>query len=194
MTVSSPALTSVRKKEEAMPRQFTEKDAIRNLQTYLRRLSYMDDDMINAPIDGIFEEKTRDAVRQFQRSNDLPVTGVADRQTWDAIYQAYLRELERIAMPDPIIPFPSYPADYRMKLGEESFLVSIVQHMLQELSTIYDTFDDVKINGRYDEVTANAIKDFQTRNSLAPTGEVDKATWNELSRIYNLVLHYIDQK
>lgn len=177
-----------------MPRQFTEKDAIRNLQTYLRRLSYMDDDMINAPIDGIFEEKTRDAVRQFQRNNDLPVTGIADRQTWDAIYQEYLRELERIALPDPIIPFPSYPVHYRIKSGEESFLVSIVQHMLQELSTLYDTFDGVKINGRYDGVTANAIKDFQLRNSLAPTGEVDKATWNELSRIYNLVLHYIDQK
>ena len=177
-----------------MSKQFTEKDAIRNLQTYLRRLSYIDDDMISVPIDGIFEDHTQAAVRQFQRNNDLPVTGVADRQTWDAIYEAYLEELERIALPDPIIPFPSYPADYKIKLGEKSFLVSIVQHMLVELSTIYDTFDDVTINGVYDEITAKAIKDFQESNLLIPSGEVDRPTWNALSRIYNLSLHYIDQK
>ena len=154
----------------------------------------MDDDMIKVPIDGIFETYTQNAVRQFQRNNDLPLTGVADRQTWDAVYQAYLKELERIALPDPIIPFPSFPVDYKIALGEESFLVSIVQHMLQELSTIYDTFDAVKINGKYDDTTKEAIKDFQERNGLMPTGEVDKATWNALSRIYNLSLHHIEQK
>lgn len=193
MTVNIPALP-LALKGGSMPKQFTEKDAIRNLQTYLRRLSYMDDDMIKVPIDGIFETYTQNAVRQFQRNNDLPLTGVADRQTWDAVYQAYLKELERIALPDPIIPFPSFPVDYKIALGEESFLVSIVQHMLQELSTIYDTFDAVKINGKYDDTTKEAIKNFQERNGLMPTGEVDKATWNALSRIYNLSLHHIEQK
>ena len=177
-----------------MPKQFTEKDAIRNLQIYLRRLSYINDDTIKAPIDGIFESSTQNALRQFQRNNDLPVTGVADRATWDALYAQYLIELKRLTLPDPIIPFPSFPTDYKTSLGEESFLVSIIQYMLRELSIIYDTFNDVKITGKYDHITKDAISDFQKRNGLSDTGEVDKATWNALARIYNLSLHHVEQK
>ena len=177
-----------------MPKQFTERDAIRALQTYLRRLSYMDESSISVPIDGIFEDSTQEAVRQFQRKNGLPETGFADRETWDAIYKAYLEELDRIALPDPIIPFPSFPTDYKIVSGEESFLVAIVQHMLVELSIIYDTFDDVRIDGIYDSTTEKAIRDFQERNFLSPTGEVDKATWNALSRIYNITLHQLEEK
>lgn len=177
-----------------MSKQFTERDAIRNLQTYLRRLSYIDSDSINAPVDGIFDSRTEEALRQFQRNNDLPVTGVADRETWDALYAQYLIELERIALPDPIIPFPSYPSNYRVRSGDESFLVAIIQYMLTELSTIYDVFDGVSINGRYDAPTERAISDFQRANSLDASGEVDERTWNALSQIYNLSVHYIDQK
>lgn len=193
MTVNSPDLP-LELKGGSMPKQFTEKDAIRNLQTYLRRLSYINDDAIKSPIDGIFESSTQNALRQFQRNNDLPVTGVADRATWDVLYAQYLNELKRLALPDPIIPFPSYPSDYKVASGEESFLVSIIQYMLKELSIIYDTFDAVEITGKYDQITKDAISDFQKRNGLSDTGDVDKETWNALSRIYNLSLHHIEQK
>ena len=177
-----------------MSRQFTESDAIRNIQTYLRRLSYLDDDAIDPPIDGTFDERTENALRQFQRNNDLAVTGVADRTTWDYLYAQYLLELERTALPDPIIPFPSYPTDYTVSMGEKSFLVSIIQYMLKELSAIYDVFDDVGISGEYDVATKDAITEFQRANMIDVTGEVNKKTWNLLSRIYNLSIHYIEQK
>jgi len=32
-------------------------------------------------IDGVIDERTRDALREFQRLNHLPVTGVVDEQT-----------------------------------------------------------------------------------------------------------------
>lgn len=177
-----------------MPKQFTERDAIINLQRYLRRLSYLDDDRISSPIDGIFESHTENALRQFQRNNDLSVTGTADRKTWDLLYAQYLAELHRLSLPEPFIPFPSYPDDHAVTLGDESFIASVIQHILIELAFIYDQFDDVKMSGIYDESTQNAVREFQKRNSLEPTGDTDKQTWNALANAYNLLMHYTEQK
>jgi peptidoglycan hydrolase-like protein with peptidoglycan-binding domain len=65
--------------------------------------------------------------------------------------------------------------------------------MLNEIGIIYNTFDNLEINGVYDKATEKAIKDFQERGLLTPTGRVDRATWDSLARIYNLSLHYIEQ-
>ena len=60
-----------------------EREAISKLQKYLRRLSQFDNDIRLVPIDGIYEEDTRLAVLEFQQKYGLPLTGVADRATWN---------------------------------------------------------------------------------------------------------------
>ena len=45
----------------------TEKDAVRNLQIFLRQLSYTDPDIIPPPIDAVFDTVTRDSLKSFQR-------------------------------------------------------------------------------------------------------------------------------
>lgn len=176
-----------------MSRQFTEKDAIRNLQTYLRAQGLVDNSFPLVPIDGIFDTQTRNALIEFQIRNNLAPTGIADRTTWDLLYSQYLDILETTSLPEAIIPFPSYPRNYVLKKGENSFLVAILQHMLNEIGIIYNVFDALEINGEYDEETENIIRDFQARNGIPVTGEVDRKTWGFIARIYNLSLHYIDQ-
>lgn len=177
-----------------MPKQFTEKEAITNLQRYLRELSFSDDDMPDIPVDGIFGSATEDGLRYFQRKNGLPVTGIADRNTWDALYAAYLASVDKYALPDPIILFPSYPIGFEIKTGDSSFIVSVIQYILQELSVVFDGFNDVKISGTYDIQTQKAIFDFQERSGLTSNGYVDKITWNELSRVFNITEHFSRQK
>ena len=174
-------------------RQFTEKDAIRNLQTYLRAQTFVDSTAPKVPIDGIFDTQTQNALIDFQIRNNLAPTGIADRTTWELLYSQYLDILKSTSLPAAIIPFPSYPKDYTLKRGEKSFLVAVLQYMLNEIGIIYNVFDALEINGDYDEATENIIRDFQTRNGITPTGEVDKTTWELIARIYNLSLHYIEQ-
>ena len=176
-----------------MSRQFTEKDAIKNLQTYLRAQALVDDNAILVPIDGIFDTQTKNALIDFQLKNNLAPTGIADRTTWELLYTQYLEILDSTALPEAIIPFPSYPKNYALKRGDKSFLVAVLQHMLNEIGIIYNVFDALTINGEYDEATENIIRDFQTRNNLVPNGETDKATWGLVARIYNLSLHYLEQ-
>ncbi len=174
-------------------RQLTEKDAIRNLQTYLRARALVDSTFPPVPIDGIFDTQTKNALIEFQIRNNLAPTGVADRTTWELLYSQYLDILEQASLPAAIIPFPSYPKDYAIKRSEKSFLVAVLQYMLNEIGIIYNVFDALEINGEYDEATESIIRDFQERNGITPTGETDRTTWGLIARIYNLSLHYIEQ-
>ena len=175
-----------------MSRQFLEKDAIINLQTYLRAQAILYPNAIIPPVDGIFDTQTKNALIDFQLRNSLAPTGVADRITFELLYDQYFDILENSSLPNPIIPFPSHPTNYAIKRGENSFLVAVLQYMLNEIGVIYNVFDAIEINGEYDEATQKAILSFQTINSLSPTGEVDRKTWNSLARIYNITLHYIE--
>ena len=181
------------KSEETDMMQFTEKDAIYNLQTYLRAQSFIYDDAPDVPVDGIFDSATKNALIDFQLRNGLPPTGIADKTTWELLYAQYLEILDTVSLPYPIIPFPSYPRNYTVKLNDKSFTVATIQYMLNEIGIIYDMLPSVEINGIYDDATSSIIKKFQEINSLPQTGEVDRATWARLSRIYNLTLHYIEQ-
>ena len=176
-----------------MSRQFTEKEDITNLQTYLRAQTVLYPDSPQVPIDGIFDSATKIALIDFQLRNGLDPTGVADRTTWNLLYSQYLDILNTTSLPNPIIPFPSYPNDFELKRGDKSFLVATLQYMLNEIGLIYNTFEELIITGEYDEATENIVREFQTRGALPPTGKVNLSTWNSLARIYNLSLHFIEQ-
>ncbi len=176
-----------------MSRQFTEKQAIINLQTYLRAQGALYPELPQVPIDGIFDTATRTALIDFQLRNGLQPTGIADKRTWELLYAQYLDILSTSSLPNPIIPFPSYPNGYEISLGEKSFLVATLQYMLNEIALVYTTLEPPKISGEYDLDTENAVKKFQKSTSLLESGRVDLATWNAIARIYNLSLHYIDQ-
>ena len=176
-----------------MSRQFTERDAIIMLQTYLRAQNLVDPTAPKVPIDGIFDTQTKNALIEFQLKNNLAPTGIADRTTWDMLYSQYREILDTTSLPDAIIPFPSYPENYSLMLGDKSFLVAVLQYMLNEIGIIYNVFDALEINGEYDDETEKIIRDFQERNGLNTTGKTDRTTWGRIARIYNLTLHYIEQ-
>ncbi len=161
----------------------TEADARRNLQTYLRQLAYFDENIPFVPIDGNSGSDTTDAIRAYQARSGLPVTGIADRDTWEALYEDYLISLENEAPPVGFAPFPNYPRGYSVKLGDEGFIVSSIQHMLEEISVLFP-ITAVQVTGVYDEETRDAVSEVQARYLLPVTGEVDKLTWNALVRLY----------
>lgn len=176
-----------------MSRRSTESDAIRYLQTYLRAQRLADPTFPSVPVDGIFGTQTEYALTEFQRRNGLPTSGIADKSTWDLLYSQYLDILNELSLPAPIIPFPSYPRDYAISLGEQSFLVAILQYMIVEISIVYNTIEPVEITGLFDEGTKAVVADFQVRSGLIASGSVDRATWGAISRIFNLSTHYIEQ-
>lgn len=161
-------------------------EAITNLQRYLRRLSFEDAayDIPRPPIDGIFDRDTENAIIRFQGANGLPVTGVADKQTWDMIFEEYMRVTEAERLAQGLFIFPDAPSDYAISLGDALTLVRILQLLLLELRAVYDIFADITESGVFDSATEQAIREFQAANLLPVTGQVDKATWNRIVREY----------
>ena len=57
--------------------------------------------------------------------------------------------------------------------------------MLSGIDVAYDIFDEIDINGVYDEKTMAAVRRFQTINRLPQTGVVDQVTWDRLAQDHN---------
>ena len=163
-----------------------EGEAVKNLQKYLRELSYYDDRITPVPIDGIFENATKCAVKDFQKLHSLPENGIVDKKTWDSIYKSNKECIKNHAEPEGIFPCPYGRSGFCIEKNERSDLVMIVQIMLNTLKMGYDDFGDIEVNGVCDETTQNAVRHFQKCNFLPQTGLVDTATWNRLASGYNM--------
>lgn len=164
-----------------------EKSAVANLQRYLRTLYYFDDALSPTPVDGVFDRATEEAVRRFQQQERLPVTGRADQETWERLFDRYEKEKAFRRAPSRLAYFPRVPEGYRVRVGEEQFLVRVIQNALQEIAIDFSFPFAVPQSGRYDEATANAVRVLQRVSGLPEDGEVDRATWEELVRYYNFL-------
>ena len=162
----------------------TRSTAIRNLQRYLRRLSYETNEILPVPVDGIFDTRTEEALSEFQRAYGLPVTGRADRATWELLFLEYRRLTDEQDTVEKVDLFPKNPPNYEASIGEESAFVHLLQSLLFELSILYDTLPEFTLSGQFDESTAEAVREFQRVQGLPITGRVNRATWNRIATEY----------
>ncbi|MBQ9941721.1 MAG: peptidoglycan-binding protein [Christensenellaceae bacterium] len=121
-------------------------DDVTELQTRLRELGYMES------VTGTFGEKTKDAVEQFQKRNELEVSGTVDGETREMLYSA------------------DATANALTK-GAEGETVSRLQERLAELG-----YYTGKIDGQYGSGTQYAVRRFQEKNGLIADGWAGPAT------------------
>ena len=69
---------------------------VRSLQTMLRVIAEDDPRLPTVIPDGIYGPTTMIAVTAFQRREGIPITGIADENTWTQIVAAYETALIRI--------------------------------------------------------------------------------------------------
>ncbi len=155
---------------------------IRALQTMLRVISEADPRLPIVIPDGIFSQDTLNAVSAFQRTRSLPVTGVVDQTTWEAIVEDY--ELALISQHNPeAIQILLEPGQI-LRRGEYNANLFLLQAMLAFLATREDSITGPEVNGTLDSATAQALAAFQLLAGLPPTGELDRLTWKYLVQQY----------
>ena len=168
-----------------MPRYENESEAILNLQRYLRQLSYHYPQITAPPIDGIFDRDTERSLREFQAMRGLPVTGRADRRTWEELYTLYRASIAENEPPRTVAILPFVAGEILLQKGDDGFTISVLQYMLRELGESLVELEDVEVSGIFDENTARAVRLFRIQNGL-PEGEtVDLITWNTLVDRFN---------
>ena len=87
--------------------------------------------------------------------------------------------------------FPRYPAGFVIKQGDRGYLAATVNFLLSQLERLYffpnlpAEFSDI-----YGDDTAAAVQEFQKRNGIPITGNVDRETWDAMAVQHNLLLEY----
>lgn len=155
---------------------------IRSLQTMLRVIAENDPAHERIIPDGVYGPETVSAVSTFQRIHALPVTGVTDNRTWDAVVEIYEEALieQQDAQPLQVILNPKQV----IRKGERHPHMYLIQAMLTVLAETYESIGMPSSSGILDEATADALTSFQELSGLPMTGHLDKITW------YHLVLQY----
>ena len=155
---------------------------VRSLQTMLRVIGQGKTGFPTVVPDGIYGKNTESAVRQFQKDNRLPVTGVADNTTWDLLVIEYELALvdQHPAEPLRIVLQPGQV----IRAGDWNYHLFLIQAILASLSRIHTDFPGVPVSGVLDPATAKSISHFQSVSGLPVTGEVDKRTWQHLANHY----------
>lgn len=156
---------------------------IMELQRYLNTVAGENGSVPFVVPDGVYGEATRNAVTDFQRESGIPPTGEVDEQTWDALLKAYNTIVGINAGLDLIQPFAR--REIVLGEGDTGYLVYIIQTMLATVGQFYANLDSPPINGVYDRLTANSVRQLQNILGLAETGRFDRAAWNGLAKLYN---------
>lgn len=156
---------------------------VRDLQYYLAFISVFNNAVQPPVIDGIFGERTRASLEDFQYDYGLPVTGVADLATWNALYNAYRGYL--LSLPPNFFGtitriYPGLPL-VNGSTGED---VTAIQTYLNFISDTYTEIPKVDVDGDFGPATEAAVRAYQTLFGIEPSGIVGAATWNSITDTY----------
>lgn len=164
---------------------------VRSLQTMLRVIAEQDENQPSVVPDGIYGPNTVAAVTAFQRRYGLPVTGIADQATWDAIVSVYEPALVLVgeAQPIEVILNPNQV----IRRGEAHPNLYLAQAMLAVLSQAYG-ITMPGLTGILDLSTEESLSGFQELSQLPMTGTLDKMTWKHLALQFPLAATQLTQQ
>jgi hypothetical protein len=161
---------------------------VRSLQYMLGRLARVYPFLPQLAADGIFGEKTLESVMLFQRELHPPVTGVVDRETWQAIRRAWLEAEEQLDEPRSVRGFPGEGSS--LKPGDAAEFLIVPQVMFQVLSRSLNGIEPAPANGKHGTISQQNVRWIQRAGGMKETGVLDWRTWGLLSRLYELFVVY----
>ena len=159
---------------------------VRSLQYMLNQLAIHNSRLVRLAVDGVFGERTLEAVMVFQREYNIPVNGVVNLNTWDAIRVAYFQVELLYGSPPPLNVLPS--GSYTAAEGAESEPMLIVQAMFVSLTKVMTNFSPCQMNSCNDGETHSNIREVQRLAGLPITGVLDRATWSYMVQLYQALV------
>lgn len=80
----------------------------------------------------------------------------------------------------------SFPGEI-LQIGSSGNAVRTIQSQLNAISDNYPLIGKLAVDGVYGQNTADSVKEFQNIFGMPQTGQVDYATWYEISKVYTAV-------
>lgn len=119
-------------------------------------------------VDGSFGELTEEAVKKFQQSRGLKITGLVDEETWRALVEATYKLGDRLLY----LRLPFFRGDD-------------VRELQLSLNTL--GFNTGIVDGIYGETTERAVRDFQKNFGLPSDGIFGPSTLISIRNLSHLI-------
>lgn len=159
---------------------------VQSLQHILNHLARTIPNLPRLAETGTFDEATLEAVMIFQRDFGLPVTGIADQATWDAMMDVYYQNLLEFG-PSPLLHV--FPNNFDpIRENDRRIGMLVVQAMLTELLSIVSNFEPVEMGGINSGPTLRNLKLLQQLSGMNSSGILDRATWTILAALYRALV------
>ena len=159
----------------------TRSSDVSTMQTRLNTVARCNPSIETLVVDGVFGQRTQQAVREFQRLFGLPQNGIIDQNTWYRIIDEsnLLQGAPCPAPPQPPPPPPTvWPPFPGVILREGMTGPSIRQ--VQERLNVLGANPRLSEDGIFGPRTAAAVRAFQQQRGLNADGIVGPITWNAL--------------
>lgn len=156
---------------------------VQSLQYFIDYLSAYYDTIPSLTVDGEYGSATDEAVRAVQNTFGIPVTGVVDEDTWEALYRAYLGIVETIPLEyteGNVVPFPGRV----LRIGSDGEDVRLLQEYLNFIRQYFPEIPFVEPTGYFGNRTEETVRAFQRRFGLEENGVVAAPTWNAVTTLY----------
>lgn len=170
-------------RRELLEREMLSKP-VSSLQYMLRQLSSTYRFLPELAVDGVFGERTLEAVMRFQKEAGLPVTGTVDQATWNAIRNVWLAQQSKTGYSRATRIFPS--EGITVQEGETKEYLIVPQTMFNILARHFEGILPCDADGCNGPATADNIRWLQKAAGLPATGCLDTATWDALSHLYEI--------
>ena len=181
-------------RDAASQRELVERELlsrpVSSLQYMLRQLSFTYKFLPELAVDGVFGERTMEAVMRFQKAAGLPVTGTVDQATWNAIRNAWQAQQPRTGYSRATRIFPS--EGITVHEGETKEYLIVPQTMFNILAKHFQGVVSCDADGCNGPATADNIRWLQRAAGLPETGCLDTATWDVLSHLYEIFVVWDD--
>ena len=157
---------------------------VSSLQYMLGQLSRTYHSLPRLAVDGVFGERTLEAVMRFQKEAGLPVTGTVDQATWNAIRDCWLKQRAGDGYSRSTRIFPSEGIAVHEGETKEYFIVP--QTMFNILARHFEGITLCDADGCNGPATVSNIRWLQKAAGLPETGCLDNSTWDALSHLYEI--------
>ncbi len=134
----------------------------------------------------LFSNDVQASVLSFQRWFGLPLTGIVDQLTWNAMETVYLSTLSGSG--EPVVTEDGEYPGYVLTLGSAGNAVEELQFYLNGIAARFCQSDFVPEIGVYDLITQEAVERIQAFLNLKVTGDVDRITWDAIYDLYSASL------
>lgn len=178
-----PMKSSPGRKENLMGQQILAQP-VHGLQYMLCRLSGYYQFLPELEVDGIFGEKTLEAVMRFQQEVHLPATGILDWNTWNAVRDKWMDLEKQLANPRALRAFPGERC--WVEPGADKEFMILPQTMFLVLSRQFNGIAPYEADGIHGTTSSDNVRWLQRAAGMEETGIMDAVTWAFLCDLYEI--------